>query len=104
MTTLHHLELAVIDMSERMRRELQFSSDARKQIRDSFIILRDALDATEKAVNSAFDERMMALSSAIGTGAPSPETVDHALDAPVTMPKAPRLSKNAEEQKPDASL
>lgn len=99
MTTLHHLELAVIDMTERMRRELQFSSDARKQIRDSFLLLRDALDATEKAVSSALDERMLALSSAIGTGAPSPETVDHTLEQHTPMPKAPRLSKNTEEPK-----
>lgn len=76
MSTLHHLELAVIDMTERMRRELQFSSDAKKQIRDAFVLLHDALETAEKAVHSAIDERMLALSAAIGNGQPSPETVD----------------------------
>jgi len=82
MTTLHHLELAVMDMTERMRRELQFSSDAKKQIRDSFILLHDALANVERAVTDAMDERMLALSTAIGTGKPEPEMVDHMSPAP----------------------
>lgn len=77
MSTLHSLELAVIDMTERMQRELQFSSDAKKNVRNAFDILHDAVEAVEKAVNSAIDERMRALSAAIGTGQPTPETVDH---------------------------
>lgn len=85
MSTLHHLELAVIDMTERMQRELQFSSDAKKQIRDSFALLHDAVDNVEKAVNSAVDERMRALSAAIGSGKPSPETVD--AEPPARKPK-----------------
>ena len=76
MSTLHHLELSIIDMTERMQRELQFSSDAKKQVRDAFTILHDAVENIEKAVNAAMDERMRALSAAIGTGKPSPETVE----------------------------
>lgn len=86
MSTLHHLELAVIDMTDRMQRELQFSSDAKKQIRDAFVILHDAVEAVEKAVNNAMEERMRALSAAIGSGQPSPETVDH-------LPEPPKPAK-----------
>ena len=90
MSTLHALEMAVIDMTERMQRELQFSSDAKKQVRDAFTLLRDALDNAEKAVSAALDERMRALSSAIGSGKPTPETVEH-----VPEPKPGKISKQA---------
>lgn len=75
MSTLHALEMAVIDMTERMQRELQFSSDAKKQVRDAFGLLHDAVENVEKAVGAAIDERMRALSAAIGTGKPNPETL-----------------------------
>lgn len=75
MSTLHALEMAVIDMTERMQRELQFSSDAKKQVRDAFSLLHDAVENVEKAVGAAIDERMRALSAAIGTGKPTPETL-----------------------------
>jgi hypothetical protein len=89
MSTLHHLELAVIDMTERMQRELQFSSDAKKQIRDAFAILHDAVENVEKAVNHALEERMRALSQAIGSAKPSPETVD------AEPARKPKLVKDA---------
>lgn len=95
MSTLHHLELAVIDMTERMRRELQFSSDAKKQIRDAFVLLHDALETAEKAVHTAIDERMLALSAAIGNGKPSPETVDS--DQPARKPKLVKASVDVAE-------
>lgn len=75
MTTLHGLNLGLLDLHEQISRELQFSGDARKQIRDAFILLHDAVENVEKAVNNAMDERTRALSAFIGTGKPSPETV-----------------------------
>lgn len=86
MSTLHHLELAVIDVTDRISRELQFSSDAKKQVRDAFTILHDALENVEKVVCHAMEERMRALSAAIGSGQPSPETVDH-------LPEPPKPAK-----------
>lgn len=75
MTTLHGLNLGLLDLHEQISRELQFSSDAKKQIRDAFTLLHDAVENVEKAVNNAMDERTRALSAFIGTGKPAPETV-----------------------------
>lgn len=94
MSTLHHLELAVIDMTERMQRELQFSSDAQKLIRDAFVLLHDAVENVEKAVNNALGERMRALSAAIGSGKPTPETVDAAPQ--VEAPKPAKRQREVE--------
>ena len=88
MATLHNLELGLIDLQDRMQRELQFSSDSRALISKAAATARDALDALEGAINTAFDERMRALSAAIGTGKPSPETLD--------APRARQLREGAD--------
>jgi signal transduction histidine kinase len=74
-SNLHALQMALIDTQSQMQRELQFSADAKKQINDAFGTVQEALDDVRRVVSNAFDERMRALSIAIGTGAPSPETV-----------------------------
>lgn len=93
MSTIHAMSLAVLDMQDKLQRELQFSADAKRQIRDSFTLLRDALENCQTVVDSAIDERMRALSAAIGSGKPSPETVDAVEAAPR---KAPKLVKASE--------
>lgn len=76
MSTLHTLNLALVDIEDRLTRELQFSSDAEKQILDALTIVREGLQQLERGVRSAFQERTRALSAAIGSGKPVPETVD----------------------------
>ena len=83
MSTLHSMNLALVDLEDRLVRELQFSADAEKQILDNLHAVREArrledeaLATLERSIVGAFQERNRALSSAIGTGRPSPETVD----------------------------
>ena len=91
MSTLHHLNLALIDVQERLTRELQFSVDAEKQIMDAFHTVDEALHHLERTIRSAFGERSRALSSAIGSGKPSPETVE--LGAIEEQPVAKKAAK-----------
>lgn len=88
MTTLHHLNLALIDVHERLTRELQFSTDAERQIMEAFHTADDALHHLERTIKSAFGERSRALSAAIGSGKPSPETVEHEGELPIRKAKA----------------
>lgn len=97
MSTIHSMSLAVIDMQEKLTRELQFSADAKRQIRDAFTLLRDALDNCETVVNSAIDERMRALSATIGTGKPTPETVENEQSTPQKKPKLVKASATEED-------
>lgn len=90
MSTIHAMSLAVIDMQDKLQRELQFSADAKRQIHGAFEILRDALENCETVVSAALDERMRALSATIGTGKPTPETVESTAETPR---KAPKLVK-----------
>lgn len=94
MSTIHSMSLAIVDLEERLARELQFSHDAEKQILDSLAIVREGLEQLDRAIRSAFSERTRALSAAIGSGKPNPETVD-AEPAPVALRKAPRIVKEA---------
>lgn len=75
MTTLHHLNIALIDVQERLTRELQFSADAEKQIMDAFNTVDKALHQLERAIRAGFTERTRALSATIGSGKPTPETI-----------------------------
>lgn len=76
MSTIHSLTLALTDMEDRLVRELQFSHDAEKQILDAVGIVRDGVEQLDRSIRAAFQERTRALSAAIGSGKPSPETVD----------------------------
>lgn len=75
MTTLHNLGLSLVDLQDRLQRELQFSSDSRNHVMNAMGTVREALDALDQAIQTAFDERMRALSAALGNGKPSPETI-----------------------------
>lgn len=76
MSTIHSLTLALTDMEDRLVRELQFSHDAEKQILDAVGIVRDGVEQLDRSIRAAFQERTRALSAAIGSGKPTPETVD----------------------------
>lgn len=92
MSTLHHLNMALLDMQERVQRELQFSADAEKLILDNMATAMEALGNLDRSIRTAFGERNRALSLMLGSGKPSPETVQH-VDvieeiAPIRKPKA----------------
>lgn len=88
MTTIHIMSVALADMEGRLVRELQFSADAEKQILDNLALVKDGLDQLDRSIRSAFQERTRAISAAIGTGKPSPETVD--AEPPRKTPKLVR--------------
>jgi hypothetical protein len=90
MSTLHSMNLALVDLEDRLMRELQFSHDAEKQILDALAIVKDGLEQLDRSIRAAFQERNRALSAAIGTGRPNPETVDA---DPQPAPKRPKLVK-----------
>ena len=76
MTTLHHLNLTLIDVQERIQRELQFTTDAEKQILDALTTVSEAVGHLDRSIKSAFSERTRALSAALGSGKATPETVE----------------------------
>lgn len=76
MTTLHHLNMALIDVQDRVQRELQFSADAEKQIIDNLATVLEAFGNLDRSIRTAFGERNRALATMLGSGKPSPETVD----------------------------
>lgn len=87
MTTLHHLNLTLLDVQERIQRELQFTSDAEKQILDAVSTVVEAVGHLDRCIKAAFSERTRALSAALGSGKPTPETVDMIEAKPVKAKK-----------------
>lgn len=68
MSTLHTMNLALVDIEARLTRELQFSADAEKQILDNLNTVHEGLDQLDRSIRAAFTERTRALSAAIGSG------------------------------------
>lgn len=77
MSTLQHLNMALVDMENRLQRELQFSADAEKLILDNMAVAMEALGNLDRSIRTAFNERNRALALMLGSGKPSPETVQH---------------------------
>lgn len=92
MSTLQHLNMALVDMENRLQRELQFSADAEKLIIDNMAVVMEAIGNLDRSIRAAFNERNRALALMLGSGKPSPETVQHVdviEDAvPIRKPKA----------------
>lgn len=90
MSTLQHLNMALVDMENRLQRELQFSADAEKLILDNMAVAMEALGNLDRSIRTAFNERNRALALMLGSGKPSPETVHVEMiedAAPVRKPK-----------------
>ncbi len=109
MSTLHHLEMAALDVRERLTKELQFSVDAERQIcqaldtvdeaiqhakqtnQQALGTVGEALNHLTMTVKNAFNERHRALATALGQPGPSPETIEPLPgDEPARKP-APKL-------------
>lgn len=89
MSTLHHLNMALLDVQERVQRELQFSSDAEKLIIDNLAVVHEAFGNLDRSIRTAFGERNRALATMLGSGKPSPETVHvEMIEEPVKAKKA----------------
>lgn len=76
MSTIHSLQMAAVDLENRVVREMQFSGDAQRQVADAFTTLREALNQVETLVMNTFQERGRALAAALGSGKPTPDTYD----------------------------
>lgn len=62
MTTLLHLSQVVIDMQAELSREQHFARNTFQALRKGIVLVREALDALEKDIQTAFEERDRALS------------------------------------------
>ena len=71
MTTLIHLSQTVVDMQEQLSREQRFGQDALAALLKGVGLLRDATDALERDIKTAFGERDQAISRVLGTGSPN---------------------------------
>lgn len=96
MSTLHILDQTLLEVRDRLQKELQFSVDAERNINAAMQLALDAMGNLTQSIATAFAERHRALDLAIGHGRPSPETVEHA-------PEPPKPAKRAREiEAPDA--
>lgn len=97
MTTLHHMEMAVLDVRERLTKELQFSGDAERQIGQALDTVREAVEHLSTTIHNAFAERHRALALALGQPGPQPQTIEqtsHSYEvqqAPAPKRPAPKL-------------
>ena len=82
MSTLKHLDMALVDLRERLSRELQFSHDAEAQITAALDTVSQGLEHLERSIRNAFAERNCALEAALGTSAPAQAS---ALPVPVPV-------------------
>ena len=75
--------MALVDLRERLSRELQFSHDAEAQITAALDTVCQGLEHLERSIRNAFAERNRALEAALGTSAPAQAA---ALPVPVAEP------------------
>lgn len=90
MSTLHHLEMAALDVRDRLTKEMQFSADSERQIDAAYETVCEAQAHYHSLVKSAFLERRRAIAAAMGSPGPMPETIEQhneAVDAPSRKPK-----------------
>lgn len=102
MATLHHLDMALIDIRHRLSTELQLSVDSERQIESALETAFEAMNHLHAVIKQAFVERRRALATAVGNPGPQPETIEqHATEAgPAAEPepaprKPPKLVKAA---------
>jgi len=94
MSTLKHLDLALIDLRDRLTRELQFSAEAEAQITAAIATVSDGLTHLDRTIRNAFAERNRALETALGSTAPAPAA---ALPVPTPEPAPDALSESLQE-------
>jgi hypothetical protein len=88
MTTLLHLNQAVLDMQENLSREQRFSQDACHNLLNGAKLLREAVEALERDIRAHFEERDRAVSRMIGTSQPYTTVID---DAALASPVPPAV-------------
>lgn len=111
MSTLHHLEMASLDLRERLTKELQFSADAQRQICQALDTLDESIDHAKQQIivavapvneaaahlrvvaNNSFSERNRALATAIGNPGPQPETIEQHAESGEHPTRKPKLVK-----------
>lgn len=81
MTTLLHLSQTIIDMQQELAREQRFANDSCVSLMKGVALLREALDALERDIKTAFEERDRAVSRVLGNSAPYTTTIDPQIDA-----------------------
>ena len=102
MSTLHHMDMALIDLRNRFSNELQFGTDGKRAIlltldsaRQAVKVLSDCLDDVEAAVVNTLDERQRALAAALGNPGPKPETIEQHAESGEHPARKPKLVKAA---------
>jgi len=94
MSTLKHIDMALIDLRERLTRELQFSAEAEAQITAALATVSEGLTHLDRTIRNAFAERNRALETALGSTAPAPAA---ALPVPTPEPAPDALSESLQE-------
>lgn len=113
MSTLHHLEMAALDIRDRLTKEMQFSADAERQICQALDTHDEAIEHAKQQIllalapvhevaahlrmiaKAAFSERNRALATAIGNPGPMPETIDQHSESVEAPSRKPKLVKAA---------
>ena len=70
MTTLLHLNQAILDVQESLVREQRFSQDACHNLLNGTKLLREALDALDRDIKTHFEERDRSVSRMLGNSQP----------------------------------
>lgn len=71
MSSLTGLNASLVKLHDDLTRELEFTSEAKRQIGDAFQTAREALAQLDNIISQALDERIRAVAAAIGTDAPT---------------------------------
>lgn len=91
MSTLKHLDIALIDLRDRLTKELQFSHDAETEINLAIEVVTEGLSRLDRAIKKVFAERNRALETALGMAPLAPPADEakepEALDATVISAK-----------------
>ena len=91
MTTLLNLSQSISDMQQELAREQRFANDSCVSLMKGVALLREALDALERDIKTAFEERDRAVSRVLGNSAPYTTTIEPQIDAndPLGLMDAP---------------
>lgn len=99
MTTLLHLSQTIVDMQQELSREQRFSTDSCISLLKGVALLREALDALERDIKTAFEERDRAVARVLGNSAPFTTTIDP--DDPLGLERALMNGQNVPPTPPE---
>jgi hypothetical protein len=95
MTNILHLHQNLIDIQERINREVQFGEDTQRELLKTVGLLKETTAMLEKQITTLFSDRRASLMATLGQPQDTTMTLVH--EEPEALPKKGKMEAKAAE-------